>query len=402
MEVPRDDRIELLLALSVALHHAGLPTDSLEETIRELGVVLGVPAQPNALPTTYTLAVGSGFTQQIVVLRLDPGTVDLQKLALLDRVIRDLRQGASPKDALEEVRAIDALVPANPPLMTVLAYAILSCGAAFLLGGGRGEIIVSSIVGVAIGIIAAIALRSRRVDRVFEISAAFVATVIVALWERFATPISLYVAVIAGIVQLLPGYSLTTALSELANRNWVAGTSRLGGVLVTLLSLIAGFVLGAGVGGNALLTAPTVSPGIVTWWSTLLAPLLMGLAIASILHARLRDVGWIVVSCVATVALARFLPALGITQATPFATAFAIGLATNLAARFLRIPPAVVLVPGLLVLVPGSLSYQSLLELYQADPTDAISLAVHALLAAILIVAGFLTSQLVAPTRRLT
>ncbi len=97
----------------------------------------------------------------------------------------------------------------------------------------------------------------------------------------------------------------------------------------------------------------------------------MALGIALILHARYRDVGWIVASCVATVALAHWLPAFGVTQASPFVTAFAIGLATNLAARYLRIPQAVVLVPGLLVLVPGSLSYESLLYVFGGDVTDA-------------------------------
>ncbi len=397
MDVPRDDRTALLLDLSRALHQAGFPTDSLEDTVREVGRTLGLAVQINALPTTLTLAVGPPFAQQLVVLRLEPGSLNLRKLALLDAVVGSLRAGGNPGEALAEVVRIDAEVPLDPPALTVATYAVLSCGAALLLGGGRGEIVVSTSTGIAIGGIAALAQRSRRVDRVFEIAAAFVATIIVALWERFGPPISLYVAIIAGIVQLLPGYALTTALSELANRNLVSGTSRLGGVLVTLLSLGSGFALGAGLGGNAIMDAPTVSPGHTTAGSTVAAALLMGLAIAALLHARYRDLGWIVGSCLVTVALVRFFPTLGITQASPFATAFAIGLATNLAARYLRIPQAVVLVPGLLVLVPGSLSYESLLYVFQADATDALSLAVRALLAAILIVTGFLTSQLVAP-----
>lgn len=400
MELARDDRTELLLDLSRALHQAGFPTDSLEDTVRDVAMTLGVAVQVNALPTTLTLAVGPPFSQRLVVLRLEPGTLNLRKLALLDAVVGELHRGADPGRALEEVVRIDAEVPLDPPLQTVATYAVLSCGTALLLGGGWGEIVVSSIGGLAIGGLAALAQRSRRVDRVFEIAAAFVATIIVALWERFGTPISLYVAIIAGVVQLLPGYSLTTALNELANRNLVSGTSRLGGVLVTLLSLGSGFALGAGLGGNAILYAPTVSPGHTTIYSTVAAALLMGLAIASQLHARYRDLGWIIGSCVATVALVRFFPSLGITQASPFVTAFAIGLVTNLAARYLRIPQSVVLVPGLLVLVPGSLSYESLLYVFQADTSDALSLAIRALLAAILIVTGFLTSQLVAPPVR--
>ncbi|HTJ25768.1 MAG TPA: threonine/serine exporter family protein [Candidatus Limnocylindria bacterium] len=401
MDSPRDDRTELLLALSRALHQSGLASDALEDAVREVAIFLRLAVQINALPTTLTLAVGPPFAQRLVVLRLEPGKLNLRKLALLETLILKLREGLEPGLALAEVVRIDAAVPPEPPAQTVLAYALLSCGASLLLGGGRDEVVVSTIGGVAIGTIAALARRYRRIDRVFELAAAFVATLIIALWERFGSPISLYVTLIAGIVQLLPGYSLTTALHELASRNLVSGTSRLGGVLVTLLSLGSGFALGAGLAGNAILNAPTVSPGHTTPGSTILAATLMALAIASILSARYRDVGWIVAACVGTVVLARLFPAVGIVQASPFATAFTIGLVTDLAARYLRISQSVVLVPALLVLVPGSISYESLLYVFQADQTDAVSLGLRALLAAILIVSGFLTSQLVAlPSRR--
>ncbi|MBV8368023.1 MAG: threonine/serine exporter family protein [Candidatus Eremiobacteraeota bacterium] len=396
-----DDRTELLLALGRGLHQAGITTDALEETLSSVAHSCGVELQVNALPTSLMLATGPAFEQRLIILRLEPGKVHLRKLALLEGVVDALRRGrCSAAEALADVRAIDTAVQAAPALRSVLAYALLSTGTALLLGGASGEVMVSALIGVAIGGIAAAGERSRRVDRVFEISAAFVATVIVGLWEHFVAPISLYVVLIAGVVQLLPGYSLTTALNELANRNLVSGTARLGGVLVTLLALGCGFALGTGLTGNAVLNGPTVSPGHLTAVSTALAPILMAGGIALNLHARLRDLGWIVASCLATATLARFLPALGITQATPFVTAFAIGLATNLAARYLRIPQAVVLIPGLLVLVPGSISYESLLYVFQADTTDALSLAVRALLAAILIVAGFLTSQLLAPPPR--
>ncbi|HEV3087155.1 MAG TPA: threonine/serine exporter family protein [Candidatus Elarobacter sp.] len=401
MEVSHDDRTELLLALGRGLHQAGITTDALEETLRGVAMACDVELQVNALPTSLTLAVGPAFEQRLLILRLEPGKVHLRKLALLEAVVDGLRRGrTTPGEALAAVVAIDTAVQPAPPLRSVFAYALLSTGTALLLGGANGEVMVSALIGVAIGAIAAAGERSRRVDRVFEVGAAFVATVIIGLWERFVSPISLYVVLIAGVVQLLPGYSLTTALNELANRNLVSGTARLGGVLVTLLALGCGFALGAGLSGNTILSGPTVSPGHVTPLSTALAAILMALGIAFILHARFRDVGWIVASCLATVTLAHYLPALGITQATPFATAFAIGLATNLAARYLRIPQAVVLIPGLLVLVPGSISYESLLYVFQADTTDALSLATRALLAAILIVAGFLTSQLLAPPPR--
>jgi uncharacterized membrane protein YjjP (DUF1212 family) len=400
VDAPHDDRTELLLALGRGLHQAGLPTDSLEETLKSVAVTLGVPIEVNAYPTSFILVIGPPYSQRVFILRLEPGKVHLRKLAAFEGVLDTLRRGGDPGEALAAVTTIDTAVQPRPPALSVLAYALLSTGTALLLGGGTQETIVSAIIGIAIGAIAAAGARSRRIDRVFEIAGAFVATVIIGLWERYVGAVALYVVLIAGIVQLLPGYSLTTALNELANRNLVSGTARLGGVFVTLLALGCGFALGAGVTGNAVLSGPTVSPGHVTLLSTALAPVLMALGIALILRARYQDVGWIVASCAATIALAHAFPALGITQAGPFLTAFVIGLATTLAARYFRIPQAVVLIPALLVLVPGSLSYESLLYVFQADTTDALSLAVRALLAAILIVAGFLTSQLLTPLPR--
>jgi uncharacterized membrane protein YjjP (DUF1212 family) len=400
VEAERDDRTELLLALGRGLHQAGLPTDALEEILHDVAIASGVALQVNVLPTSLTLAVGAGFAQRLVILRLEPGRLHLRKLALLEAVVAALRRGRDPGEALVEVARIDTAARPDPPLLTVFAYAVLATGTALLLGGEQRDVEASALAGIAIGAIAALAVRRPRVDRVFEFVAAFVATVIISLWERFVGSVALYVVLIAAIVQLLPGYSLTTALSELANRNWVYGTARLGGVFVTLLSLGCGFALGSGFGGTTIFNSATVSAGATSVLWALVAAVLMAIGVTVILQARYRDIGWIVASCLGTVALAHAFPAVGIVQASPFATAFTIGLAANLSARFLRIPRTVVLVPGLLVLVPGSLSYQSLLYIFQNDSTDAVSLGVHALLAAILIVAGVLTSQLIAPQTR--
>jgi len=54
-----------------------------------------------------------------------------------------------------------------------------------------------------------------------------------------------------------------------------------------------------------------------------------------------------------------------------------------------------VLVPGILVLVPGSLSYESILYVFQNDVTNALDIAVDVGLAAIFIVAGTLLSQII-------
>jgi uncharacterized membrane protein YjjP (DUF1212 family) len=387
---------DVLLALGKAYHQSGIPADTLEDVLRAVACVLEIELQVNALPTSLTFAVGSGTDQRVVILRLEPGRLNLRKLALLNGVYRRLLERNVDVDTtLSEVAAIDAKVAPRPALVTIGAYALLSMGAAVLLGGGVREIQVSTLSGLAIGAIGAFAEHVEAVNRLFEVLAAFVATLVVSAYEHFVGPLALYIAIIAGVVQLLPGFTLTTALHELANRHLVAGTARLGAVLVTLLSLGCGFALALAIVGTQLLPTPTIAPVRSVGYLIVPAAISMAVGIAIILRARAQDFGWICASCVVAVAASRIFGTLPGHQVAAFGSAFVVGLLSNLAARYLKIPQAVMLIPGILVLVPGSLSYESILAIFQTDINNALSLGVDAVLAAILIVSGTLLSQIV-------
>ncbi len=397
--VGADDAAKLTLAVGRAFHQAGIPVDFLEELMRDLAAHLGVTLQVNALPTSLTVAIGPAYAQRVIIMRLEPAKLHLRKLAQLNELLAALRAGTVDiATALSETERIDKEQPPTPVLALILAYAMLSLGVAILLGGGRMDVIVATLVGIATGSIASVAERVPAVDRIFEVSAAFVATLIIGAFERFGGhELSLYVVIIAGIVQLLPGLSLTTALHELANRNLVAGTARLGGVLVTLLSLTCGFALGVALAGSSILNGASVP--MQRPFGLLIVPAILAIAFAVtiILHARPRDIGWVLASCGITIIVSRLFSLLPEPRIAAFGTSLLVGLGANVGARYLRIPQAILLVPGLYVLVPGSLSYESILAVFQRDVTDAVTLALNATLASILIVSGLLLSQLVIP-----
>lgn len=394
---------DLLLALGRAYHQAGIPADTLEELMHDVAVSLGIELQVNALPTSLTVAVGPGTQQRLVILRLEPGRLNLRKLALLNTVYRRLlERQIDVETTLTEIASIDATVKPRPAIVTIAAYALLSLGAAILVGGGTREVQVSTLTGVAIGGIGALADRYEAIGRMFEVLAAFVATLVVAGYERFIGPVALYITIIAGVVQLLPGFTLTTALHELASRHLVAGTARLGGALVALLSLGCGFSLALAIIGPGMLPGPTFAPVRSPGFMVLPAAVIMAVAISIILRARARDFSWVCASCVVSIATSRVFGSLPGHQVAAFGSAFIVGVIANLAARYLRIPQAVMLIPGILVLVPGSLSYESIIYVFQTDISNGLNLAVDAVLAAILIVAGTLLSQiLIRPIPRL-
>ena len=57
-----------------------------------------------------------------------------------------------------------------------------------------------------------------------------------------------FITAVAGVVLLLPGFTLTIALSELATQNLLAGTGRLVGAFILLFMMGAGLAIGTQVG----------------------------------------------------------------------------------------------------------------------------------------------------------
>ena len=185
--MPHDDRTELLLALGRGLHQAGIRPTRSRRRCATSAVACGVDLQVNALPTSLTLAVGPAFAQRLVILRLEPGkAASAQARAARRRRRRAAarprrRRGARGRRRDRHRGAARLRRRSRSPRTRCCRAEPRCCSAA-----ATAEVMVSALVGVAIGAIA----RGRRSDRGASTassrsSAAFVATVIVGLWERF-------------------------------------------------------------------------------------------------------------------------------------------------------------------------------------------------------------------------
>jgi uncharacterized membrane protein YjjP (DUF1212 family) len=397
-----DPKAVFLGTMARELHRAGVATDSLEDTLGEIAKTIGLTVQIFALPTQITIAVGPTWDQHIVLLRLPPGRVNLRKLSLLNAIYDKLRAGEIDyREASVQVSNIDRRWPGRNVVWEIPALAMLAIGVAILLGGGWRELIVAGCIGLFTGVVSTIAARVPIVARLFEAIAAFAAALIVAGFSKLFGPTNIYISIVAGVVILLPGYSLTMALHELANAELVAGMARLGRVLSVLLELGCGAFLGFAVIGPSLLQTGDVTPHAVAsqWW--ILATVLMTVGISIDLDTPLRDVIWVFAACFVALLTSRVLGGTPVHTISAFLSAFFCGVVANIGARVLRVPQALMLVPALLVLVPGSLSYQSVLFAFQHNISSAVTFGINATFAAIQLVAGLLLSQLVVPAKAL-
>ncbi len=397
-----DPKAIFLGTMARELHRSGVATDGLEETLGDIAETIGLTVQIFALPTQITIAVGPMWNQRIVLLRLPPGRVNLRRLSLLNSIYDKLRAGEIDyREASVQVSNIDRRWPGRNALWEIPALTLLAVGVAILLGGGARELTVAGCIGLFTGIISAIADRVPIVARLFEAIAAFAATLIVAAFSKIFGPTNIYISIVAGVVVLLPGYSLTLALHELANNELVAGMARLGRVLSVLLELGCGAFLGFAVIGPSLLRTGDVMPHAVAgrWW--ILAVALMTAGISIDLDTPLRDVVWVFASSFVALLTSHLLAGTHVQPISAFLSAFFCGVVANVGARVLRVPQALMLVPALLVLVPGSLSYESVLFAFQHNISSAVTFGINATFAAVQLVAGLLLSQLVVPAKAL-
>jgi len=391
-----------LLELAKALHASGTATHRLETALEDAAARLGITAQYFATPTSIFASFGTGATQQTFMVRTVPEPPNLGRWVRVTEIARAVMAGTvDPARGTEQLSRL--LVPPAPSTVSAaLGYMLASAAGARFLGGGGRECIMAAVAGLAIGILSVVAARLPNVGRVFELAAATLCSFGVAALGVAVGGFSVPIATLAGMIVLVPGLTLTTAIAELANSHLTAGTTRMAGAFMTFISMGFGAALGGRLAETAFGAIPTSAPLAAAPWTNWLALVASAFAFSILLRADRRDLAWIVtagaVAFVATRLGSQLLgPAIGV-----FVGALAIGLGSNLFNRLSLRPAAVTLVPGLLTLVPGSIGFRSIAALLESQVVAGIDTAFTMMLTAVSLVAGLLTAAAVYPERPLS
>lgn len=391
---------EFVLKLGRGLHTYGYPAHRLEDTLMRVCARLGLEGQFFSMPTALFASFGTAGRQQTSQIRVEPGDVQLGKQADMAAVADAVARGMlAPQEGLRRLDEIEASPSPYGPGLTTLAFALTSGAAARFFGGGWREIAVSTAIGLCTGLLAVAASSVPTLRRVFEPLAAAVAAALATAAARFAGPVSVYIATVAGLIVLIPGFSLTVAMIELATRNLVAGTARLAGAAGTFLSIGFGVALGTQLARLAVGTPAPLVPEPIPMWTEWAALVVAPLGFTVLLRARPRDAVWIGAAGVLAFAGTRLGTALLGPELGAFVGALALGVASNAYGRALGRPEVVPLVPGMLLLVPGSLGFQSLSSLLARQTIPGVEAAFRMTLVAVSLATGLLFANVVLPVR---
>ncbi len=405
-------RIAFLLELARRLHQYGTTAPRLELAMggaaQRLGLVADVWSSPTAIIISFAdLAQGDeGVAQTTQVMRLAPGDVNLARLCeaddIADRVIagelelragfRRLRELARP-----DSRRAQAAVIATYGLSAASVVALF-------LHSAWPDLLTAALIGLIIGSITVLGASRPRLAAASDAICAMVATTVAILVSAFVVPLAIKAVVLASLIVLIPGLSLTTAVREVSSLHLVSGVARIGGAISTLLKLTFGTVaatqLWAALGIHARdYTLPPL-PG----WTEVPALLLGAFGFAVLFRAARRD--WpLVMGAVITGYLATRWGGhiSGSLPAAPFGVflgGLLLGALANLYARYAHRPSAVIREPGIILLVPGSVGFRSMSFLLERDTSLGMDSGILLLTLLVSLVGGLMFGDLLITPRR--
>jgi uncharacterized membrane protein YjjP (DUF1212 family) len=391
---------EFVLKLGRGLHAYGFSAHRLEDALAEVCRRLALSGQFFSMPTALFVSFGEGQAHQTFQVRVEPGQVDLGRLARLDEVRGEVAHGRlSPGEGSARIDAIMSAPAPYGPGVTMIASALGSGTACRFFGGGLREVVATTVIGLLIGLPPLVRWRAHAGAGVYETTAAALAGFLALSASFFFPPLSPHLTTLGGLIMLVPGFTLTVAFIELATRNLVAGTARLAGAGLSLFAIAFGAAVGARTAERVFGTVAAVSPSPLPEWTLWVALLVAPISFAVFFRSDLRDMPWIVAAAVAAfLGLRAGSYVLG-PQFAAFLGAMAVAAFGNAYNRLVSRPSAVTVVPGLLVLVPGGIGYQSIVALLGQETISGVEAAFRMVLVAVSLAMGLLTANAILPAR---
>lgn len=400
-------RLAFVVELAEHLHAYGTTAQRLEGALNAVASRLGLECEPWSNPTGLILSFsdpsrppGEGDTTRVI--RLPPGDTNLARLCEADRIAEDVMAGRMDlAEGHAALRALDQPAGARTKALHGIAFGLASAAVAGLLRLPWLDVATAGLTGLLIGGLDLLAQSRPQLREAGEAIAALVAAFVVVLVASFVGPLNLNTVIIASLIVLLPGMSLTNAVNELTSQHLVSGTARFAGALATVMKLTVGTIIALSL-SELLHLAPHVRAArpqsdAIEWLSLLVA----AFSFAVLFRTGRRDYPLVMLAAIAGYLVSRLAGTAWGSPVGIFLSALLMTAAGNAYARWVKRPGALVRVPGILMLVPGSASLRGAMTLVQQqDVAAGQSAALTVLNILLALIAGLLFGNLLVSTRR--
>ncbi|WP_119969322.1 MULTISPECIES: threonine/serine ThrE exporter family protein [Shewanella] len=398
------EKRRFIIRLGKALHKFGTPAYRLESHLQTVSSTLGIEGYFLISPTSMTFVLQHDTEQEYNhVARVKPGDLDLGSLARTFDLVEELSTGQRTlSEALERLEEI-----ANKPNpyghgLTLLSFGVSAGAFAMLMDTSWNDVFWSGMLGLLVYGLVFWAEKSKRVAEMLEPLAAVVCAILTCGIAAVVDPsINIPVVILSGIIIFIPGLALTLGLAELAARDLISGTARIMDAIMLLFKLYFGAVLGMTLGkvmfGESVYIEPDLLPRYASW----AAVPLLSMALVIIFKARIKDSPWGI--CAGIVAyFSAMLGGLYLGESIGiFVGALAVGIYSNLYARWMKAPVSIALLQGIVILVPGSKTYIGLNAMISGETMlNQAHLGTQVFLIFMSLIAGLIFANVIVPPKR--
>ncbi|HEY7871563.1 MAG TPA: threonine/serine exporter family protein, partial [Rudaea sp.] len=296
-------RMRFVVELARRLHQYGAAAPRLESAIDSVSARLGLHCDSLSTPTALILSFSArehaedDLSEHTQVIRLSPGDVNLRRMCevdeIADRVIAgtlDIAEGS------RLLRAIHRRRNTRNRVYTAGSYGIAAGAVAAILHAAWADVAVACVIGILIGAIALASEGRPRLIASFEAISALLATLIATAAGVWLVPLNVKTVVLAALIVLLPGLSLTTAVRELSTQHLASGVARLAGAMMSLLKLAFGTLAASEICKALHWTPLAVAASRVPGWAEWVALGFGCLSFAVLFQAARRDYALVMAS----------------------------------------------------------------------------------------------------------
>lgn len=365
-------KMHLLLEIGQLLMENGTDSDRTVRYLKRTATYLGIPADHLQIHITYTsimLNVANPERTYTEIRKCRKHAVNMYTLAATARLIWRAMKARYTLDRFNKrIEQVKAKPLPYTPLQTAVGSSF-ACGGSCLLFGCDFPAFFVTAVCAFFGFFTRIFCNRHGFNPYASISiAAFVATLMACLSQRFELSATPMLPIVACALFMVPGVPLMNSAADMINNYIAAGITRATDTLLIISSMAFGTAVAMQVGQFSDFASLSLSPGDIYLYHPIAGAISAGGF--SLLFNVPRRVTWVVAIGGMLVIFIRNVCMfdLGLGQAaSSFFGAASLGLLALSAVRWFHIPNIVLTLPSAIPLIPGVLLYRSLFTLLNID-----------------------------------
>lgn len=321
----------------------------------------------------------------------------LEKIVEVNRLSREISHGdytlEQVSTRLDEIRSMKP----KPYWEQLAGSAVGSAGFCAIFGGGFLDCIASFIAGLLLYMFILMPRRHGLSKVATNIIGSALSTTLCILFYKLGLGHSLGNMIIGAVIPLIPGVPFTNGIRDLANEDYIAGSTRMIDALAVFFCIAAGvaltFLADARIEGGMIHLSGMGTDSLTSAWSVQLLSAFFGTMGFAVLFGAPRD-QYFPASICGTICWAVYLAVLRYTGASIIEATFAATVALALVSRFMAVdrkcPVTVFQICGLLPLIPGAGIFWTVYYILINQLSTAVTTGFTAIGMAIAIVMGLI------------